>query len=477
MTRQARSGTGAGIGLLQGVAMYTGAVLGTGVLALPALAARQAGPASLLAWAALVLLSVPVAATFAALAGRYPDAGGVATFAARAFGPRLAAVTGWWFYFLVPVGVPVLGLFGGAYVAAAAGGGHATALAVGATLVAVAVAANWVGLRLSGRLQLVLAALLAALLVVAVAASAPHARIANLSPFAPHGWLAVGGAATLLVWSFAGWETVTHLAAEFADPAGDLRRATALALVLIGTLYLGLAAASVLVLGPRLEHLDAPLAVLLARGRGTTAAATIAAVVAVVVTLGTINAYLASAARLGAALGRDGALPAWLASGGRAGEVPRRSLATVAALTGTVFAGLLATGADTHVLVLATTSCMAAVYAVGCAAGVRLLPRGSLGRRVAVAATVLVACLLLLAGRFLAWPLVLAAGALASRARVAGTRMGRGAPAARSHVTAPDAPRPNADQPIPAASTPLDRTPLQATIPSRAKPGSTTLRP
>jgi len=325
-------------------------------------------------------------------------------------------VTGWWFYCSVPVGVPVLGLFGGAYVAAATGGGRTTALAVGVALVAVAVAANWVGLRLSGRLQLTLAALLAALLAAAIAASAPHARTTNLYPFAPHGWYAVGGAATLLVWSFAGWEAVTHLAAEFADPARDLRRATAAALALIGTLYLGLAAVSVLVLGPRLGHLDAPLAVLLARGiGGSVPVGTIAAVVAVVVTLGTMNAYVASAARLGAALGRDGALPGWLARGGHAGEVPRRSLTTVAALTGVVFAGLLVTGADAHVLVLATTSCLAAIYAVGCAAGVRLLPRGSLGRHAAVAATVLVAGLLLLAGPFLAWPVVLATGALTTR--------------------------------------------------------------
>ncbi|HYT25504.1 MAG TPA: APC family permease, partial [Actinomycetota bacterium] len=251
----------------------------------------------------------------------------------------------------------------------------------------------------------------------AIATSAPHARSANLHPFAPHGWLAVGGAATLLVWSFAGWETVTHLAAEFADPARDLRRATAAALALIGALYLGLATDSVLVLGPQLERVDAPLAVLLASGLGGSVG-TIAAVVAVVVTLGTMNAYVASAARLGAALGRDGALPRWLAKGAQAGEVPRRSLAAVAALTGLVLSGLLVTGADAHPLVLATTSCLAAIYAVGCAAGIRLLPRGSFGRRAAAAATALVTGLLLLAGPFLAWPLVLAAGALVTRRRL-----------------------------------------------------------
>src|SRR5690349_4150064 len=66
--------------VLQGAALYVGAVLGTGVIALPALAADIAGPASLLAWLALVLLSAPLAATFAALGARYPDAGGVATY-------------------------------------------------------------------------------------------------------------------------------------------------------------------------------------------------------------------------------------------------------------------------------------------------------------------------------------------------------------------------------------------------------------
>lgn len=55
-----------------GTAMYVGAVLGPGVLFLPSLAARVAGPASVLAWAALLALSVPLAVTFAALGVRFP---------------------------------------------------------------------------------------------------------------------------------------------------------------------------------------------------------------------------------------------------------------------------------------------------------------------------------------------------------------------------------------------------------------------
>src|SRR5205823_6176749 len=101
----------------------------TGVIGLPAVAARTAGPASLVAWAGLVVLSLPLVSTFAELGARLPDAGGVSTYVRMAFGPRAAAATGWWFYFAIPIGSPAAGLFAGAYVAEAVGDGRVTVLA------------------------------------------------------------------------------------------------------------------------------------------------------------------------------------------------------------------------------------------------------------------------------------------------------------------------------------------------------------
>ncbi|WP_233600211.1 amino acid permease [Micromonospora sp. M71_S20] len=103
------------IGVARGTALYVGAVLGPGVLVLPALAVQAAGPASLLAWTAMLALSVPIAAAFAALGIRHPDSGGVATFTRRAFGPTPAAVAAaastWWRYHPaqrdLPAGRPV----------------------------------------------------------------------------------------------------------------------------------------------------------------------------------------------------------------------------------------------------------------------------------------------------------------------------------------------------------------------------------
>lgn len=397
--------------VLQGTALYIGAVLGTGVIALPALAAQVAGPASLLAWLALVVLSAPLAATFAALGIRFPDAGGVSTYVRNAFGPRAAAVVGWCFYFTVPAGSPAAGMFAGAYVAAAFGGGEHTTIVTAAALVLIVSAANAWGLTVSGRLQLVLAALLVGLLLVAVAASAPHARAANLHPFAPHGWLAVGPAAALLVWSFAGWEAITHLAGEFRHPARDLPLATGIAVVIVGVLYMAVAAASVLVLGPAAGASTAPLAQLLATGVGGKAQA-LTAVAALLLTLGTMNAYFAGAAKLGAALGRDGALPPWLARGSLAGDVPRRSLAVVFALAAGMLILVAASGIGTKSLVLMTTGSLVAIYVLGTAAALRLLPRGSAAHRCAAVAFVAVVGLLALTGWYLLWPLAIAACAL-----------------------------------------------------------------
>ena len=95
-------GRAGGIGALQGTALTLGALLGTGVISLPALAAEAAGPASLLAWGALILVSVAFAATFAALGSRFPDGGGVTTYVRRAFGDRASTAVGWAFFFTIP---------------------------------------------------------------------------------------------------------------------------------------------------------------------------------------------------------------------------------------------------------------------------------------------------------------------------------------------------------------------------------------
>ncbi|MEU4162984.1 amino acid permease [Actinoplanes sp. NPDC026670] len=389
------------LSVTQGAALSVGAVLGTGLISLPALAAEAAGPASLVAWLALILLSAPLAWTFAALGARCPDAGGVATYAGMAFGPRVAAAVGWTFYFAVPLGAPVAVAFTGGYVSDVLGGGRLTELATFLVIVGTAYVMNWFGLRISGRVQVVLSISLATMLVVTVLAALPHLDRANLTPFAPHGWSGIGAAAALLVWGFAGWEALSSLSGEYRNPRRDVPRATLIAVAVVGVLYLAVAAVSVLALGPALAGSRAPLADLLAIGLGGPVRA-LTAVIAVVLTLGAVNAYFAGASRLGVALANEGALPA------RVFGAQRRSL-TFIFLAGIACVLL---PLDLHTAALLTTGCFTLVYVIGTAAALRLLT-GLRARLVAGTAFVAVVALLWLNGLPALLSLVIAGGSLA----------------------------------------------------------------
>jgi len=206
------------------------------------------------------------------------------------------------------------------------------------------------------------------------------------------------------------------LAADYRRPARDLPRVTAIALVVVGVLYLGVAAVSLLVLGPATGSTEAPLAELLAIGIGGEVRV-LTAVAAVLLTFGAMNAYFAGAAKLGAALGRDGALPPWFARGSSAGEVPRRSLAVVSGMASAALAVVAVAGVGPRASVLLTTGSLVLVYVLGTAAAIRLLPRDTWSRRAAIVAFAAVVVLLLMTGLYLLWTLAIALAAVAYERR------------------------------------------------------------
>lgn len=79
------------LGLARGIGLLSTSLLGTGVFAVPALAALVAGNNSLWAWPVLIILVFPIAIVFAILGRHYPSAGGVAHFVGMAFGSRQAS--------------------------------------------------------------------------------------------------------------------------------------------------------------------------------------------------------------------------------------------------------------------------------------------------------------------------------------------------------------------------------------------------
>jgi amino acid efflux transporter len=392
----------------RGAALYIGAILGPGLLLLPGLAAAEAGPASILAWLALLGLSGLFAAVFSALGRRIPSAGGVMGYVTASLGPRAGRAVGWMFLAGVVGGAPIVCLIGASYVTELTGGGQLARASVAAALLLTVIGLAARGLRASATAQVVLVSLLAGVVVVAVLGSAAAARASNWAPFAPHGYLSVGSAAATLMFSFVGWEAVAPLTTRFADPARQLPRAVAIALAVTTALYLGLAVATISVLGPRAAT-DVPLAGLLSHAVGP-AGPDVAAVAAIVLTIGATNAYISGAAAIAGQLAQ--------ATGGRRRSAPMRQLLAAIAVAGLlliILYGLRIVGAAA--LVAVPTALFLTVYLGAMAAAMRVL-RGA-PRVAAVPGALAVTVMLGFCGWALAIPaaIALATGCRALAAR------------------------------------------------------------
>ena len=405
----------------RGAALYIGALLGPGLLLLPGLAAAEAGPASILAWLGLLCLSGLFAVVFSSLGRAYPAAGGVSGYAAAGLGARAGTVAGASFLVGVVCGAPLVCLIGASYVTDLTGGGTALRCVIAAVLLLVVLALASGGLRASTTAQLVLVSLLTAVIVAAVVGAAPAARAANWLPFAPHGWASIGHAAATLMFSFVGWEAVAPLTGRFRDPVRQLPRVIGTALAVTTVLYLGLAIATIAVLG-RSAATDVPLAGLLARAVGGEGRL-VAAAVAVVLTLGTTNAYLSGAvtmarefARRSPSMGRSpgtGRSPSIGRSPGTGqspstgrtpGKSSERGFLAVIAAAGVVLLALYGAGLVTAAeLVGVPTTLFLAVYLCCTLSAVRTLSGAARG--CAVAAFAAVAVLLAFCG----WALAFAA--------------------------------------------------------------------
>jgi amino acid efflux transporter len=239
--------------------------------------------------------------------------------------------------------------------------------------------ANLFGLRVSSGFQLALSSVLIVVMAVAITVALPSHGGRNWTPFAPHGIWAIGTAANILVWLFIGWEAVAQLAGDFRRPARDLPRAMGLAFAVVSVLYIGLAVATIGVTAD--THSRVPLADLIAVGFGR-AGRDATAVLAVALTMGTMNVYLGGMAKLAGSLATEGALPIWFA-GDAHRSIPRRPLYVYTPIVVLAIVAVLAGAVSTAELVRATSACFIAVYVFALLSAIRIL-----AGRVRVAAAV-----------------------------------------------------------------------------------------
>ncbi|WP_156753550.1 APC family permease [Actinokineospora pegani] len=307
------------------VVIGLGSMIGAGVFAAFAPAARAAGAGLLIGLAVAAVVAYCNATSSARLAARYPESGGTYVYGRERLGPFWGHLAGWGFVVGKTASCAAMALTVAAYALPQADRPARTALAV--TVVLALTAVNYLGVQKSVWLTKVIVAVTLVVLTLAVLAALTGgaASAGNLTPF-PGGDL--GGvlqSAGLLFFAFAGYARVATLGEEVRDPSRTIPRAIPVALGITLVVYALVAVAALAALGPdRLAAATDPLAAAAAAGSWDWLVPVVR-VGAVVAALGSLLALVLGVSRTTLAMARDGHLPRALSAVHPRFHVPHRA--------------------------------------------------------------------------------------------------------------------------------------------------------
>ncbi|WEL25195.1 amino acid permease [Haloferax volcanii] len=322
------------LGLPSVFAISIGAMIGSGIFILPALALEVAGPAVIVAYALAGLLVVPAALSKSEMATAMPKAGGTYIYIERGMGPLLGTVAGVGTWFSLSF-KGALALVGGVPYLLLLFDLPLQPVALG--LAAVLILVNVVGAKQTGRLQVAIVVVMLAALGWFAAGSAPSVEQANYAGFFDAG---IGGllAATGLVFvSYAGVTKVASIAEEVENPGRNIPLGILGSLAFTTVLYVAIVAVLVGVTDPgSVAGSLTPMAVAAEStlGQFGVVVVILAAILALV---STANAGVLSSSRYPFAMSRD--------------ELAPPSFSAVSERFGTPVASITLTGAVLLVLI------------------------------------------------------------------------------------------------------------------------------
>ncbi|MCX5296540.1 APC family permease [Streptomyces sp. NBC_00193] len=315
------------LGVFDAVVVGLGAMVGAGIFAALAPAARAAGGALLAALALAALVAYCNAHSSARLAARYPSSGGTYVYGRERLGPFWGYLAGWGFVVGKTASCAAMALTVGAY--AWPGQQHAVAVAAVVALTA----ASYGGVQKSARIARVIVAVVLAVLAGVVVACLSSGA-ADAGRLGGPDWAAAGllQGAGLLFFAFAGYARITTLGEEVRDPEHTIPRAVPLALGIALLVYAAVSVAALSVLGADgLGRSAAPLADAV-RAAGWPGLTPVVRVGAALAALGSLLALVLGVSRTTLAMARDGHLPRALAAVHPRHQVPHHAELAVGAV-------------------------------------------------------------------------------------------------------------------------------------------------
>ncbi len=357
------------------VGNLVGFVIGGGIFTLPGEIAAAVGAWAPLAYAAAAVVVGSILLCFAEATARVPASGGVYGFTAAAFGPYWG-----WLIGALTWAANILASAALSNAAVDAAGALWPALAAAnlrpvlivllyAVLLAInsrniGTAARFVGLLTAAKLVP-----LSLFVLIGVWFITPANLVLPLPASAPGGHADIGRAAIMAIFIYTGMEGGLSVAGEVRDPARTIPRAIGLALAVVVLVYVSIQLVAQGLIGAALAGAPAPLATALSSVSPKLGA--LMAVGAIISIFGFLTSDAMSSPRIVFAAARDGMLPRWLAA-----IEPRQHVPRNAVFAHLVVAVLLAVSGSFETLIIVATLASLSVYAIGCAAALRLRALG-----------------------------------------------------------------------------------------------------
>jgi amino acid transporter len=247
------------LGLFDATMIGVGAMIGAGIFVLTGIAAGEAGPASILAFALNGFVTLLTAFAYAELASAIPRAGGGYSFVRMAFPGATGFIAGWmlWFAYTVACSLYALGFAGyfwefflkyfpqATTTLLGFSGEHSAVLLITLFVGVAFVFLNIRGAEVTGKTENILTVSKIIILGVFIyygvgqlMDNSPQDITQRLTPFLPNGFGGVMVAMGLTFIAFEGYDLIATVAEEIKNPEQNIPKATFIALGMTVIIYL-----------------------------------------------------------------------------------------------------------------------------------------------------------------------------------------------------------------------------------------------
>lgn len=341
------------LGLFDLSIMGIGAIIGTGILVLTGIvAATAAGPAVIVSFLIAGFASAVVGLCYSELTTSIPNSGSAYVYAWVAIGQRMAFLAGWT---LLGVYITTLATVANGWtgyvkaslseiginlptslMASPSNGGIVNLPAVLMILLITFVLTR--GTSESKIFNNVLVIIKLAVILLFIVVAVQNVNVNNWTPFMPFGVRGIFSGASLVFFTFLGFDALATSAEETKNVQKTLPKAIIISLVVVTTLYIVVSIIMTGVVSYRQLNVPESMAYVL-MAKGHTVAAQIVSVGAIIGILAVVYAFVYAASNIMMSMSRGGFLPRGLSKLNQSSKSPNRALWLIGSI-GAVLAGV-----------------------------------------------------------------------------------------------------------------------------------------